>query len=1229
VQTYPQTFAVKYSNIRGYSLFYYSVNSYSFIKNLKVMRRGLLLLFAIFFSIGLSAQIVSLQPSNAGPDDFATLIFDANEGNGELGTATKVYMHHGVVTESQMGTAWQYTKGNWGADDGIGLMEPVVGQPGKWQIAFTPSIREYFGVPAGENIFRISAVFRSADGNTKGSISHGNYGWGQVASNGDYYINLNLPGYVTITNPTFTESYLSGGESLPITAVASSNASNLRLLIDEGAGFEEKASVTSGSTINYTYRPTKTVNLGIKVTATINNKVYEEERAHQVVLVTPANVAELPTGIVQGINYNKSDHTKVTLALEAPGKLYVYAVGDFSGWQVMEQYKMNRTPDGEHFWVEINNLEPKRPYVFQYWIDGKVKVGDPYADQVADPWNDNDIEESVFPNMPNYSYTEYGIATVFETGQIAYEWSEQQATWERPDLEHLVIYELHIRDFLATHSYSDLIDTLSYLKRLGIDAIELMPVNEFEGNSSWGYNPSYYFAPDKYYGHKNELKRFIDVAHQNGIAVILDMVLNHAFGQNAMVKMYWDEANDRPSADNPWFNTHHVGPFEWGFDFDHESEYTQRFVDRVNRYWIEEYKFDGYRFDFTKGFTNNAPGGSIDGYDQSRINILKRMADVIWEADPEAYVILEHWGPANEEAVLAAYGMKMWRNRSYDFVPDVLGYNTGSFANMGATTHVSYFNSHDERRIAEHALTEGMANGSYNVKEKVIMFERVKMAAAFAYLNPGPKMIWQFDELGYDIHIDYNGRTGRKPLPWGNNSLLYYNDPNRQNIYDTYRAILEVRKTIGPDKLALASVNHKQTGPTRRLSYNTSGIDLVVIGNFGLETANIEPAFTQTGSWFNYFTGEEINVTNTNALVELKAGEWHIFTTERLSNGLPGVVEVFDSPVSISPYPFTMHDEITLTFDASKAWKGETNGLVGSSTVNIIAGLITDDLGDLGETKTAAMTHKGGTIWEITMKPSVFFGKTEALKLGMFFSDEAKLNHGFGFRNTLVIFNILSQKPIVTITPAVFNATDEITITFHATQGNRELMGASKVYIHSSVGTVNTDSPQSTAWDHAVGNWGTDDGIGLMTQVEPNTWQIKLMPRNYYNLAASDFPFWLAAVFRNANGTLKGTAAPGEIENGFVASNLDFFIRNQDKTKVVEQYLSQPVVYPNPAYQWINVSQFENLKTLSIYNHSGSLINTYQDNVQNTIDVSMLNNGIYFYQIETQKGKFYGKFIKK
>ena len=87
----------------------------------------------------------------------------------------------------------------------------------------------------------------------------------------------------------------------------------------------------------------------------------------------------------------------------------------------------------------------------------------------------------------------------------------------------------------------------NYIERLEINAIELMPTNEFEGNSSWGYNPNYYFAPDKYYGPRNNFKAFVDACHERGIAVIIDLVLNHAYGSCPFVQMYWLICYNSPS----------------------------------------------------------------------------------------------------------------------------------------------------------------------------------------------------------------------------------------------------------------------------------------------------------------------------------------------------------------------------------------------------------------------------------------------------------------------------------------------------------------------------------------------------------------------------------------------------------------------------------------------------------------------------------------------------------
>lgn len=1199
--------------------------------------RQLLTLFAFLFILTIQGQIVTLSPSGAGPEQLVTLTFDANEGNKELLNAPKVYLHHGVVTDKVNGTAWKYVKGNWGSDDGIGEMTKVAGQNNKWQISFSPTIRSYFGVPAGENIFRLSCVFRSADGSKKGTIAPGEYSWGTVTSNSDIYINLKVNNFITLLSPSTSETYINEGGSINISAEASSIANEIKLWLDEGNGYLNVANVNGSKVINYQYKPTSTVNVKVKITASVNGENLEIVKAHTVVIKKPNVVVPVPFGLKNGVNYSSSDPTKATLVLTAPGKDFVFVVGDMSDWQIKTEFQMKKSPDGKKFWIELQNLSPSRSYVFQYWVDGNIKIADPYAHQVADPWNDKNIEASVFPDLPTYNREDLGIASVLTTGQAPYTWASSESTWQRPDVNHLVIYELHIRDFLSSHSFKDMVDTLTYLKRLGVNAIELMPVSEFEGNDSWGYNPSFYFAVDKYYGPKDQLKRFIESAHQQGMAVITDLVLNHAFGQCPLVQMYFDKSANKPAADNPWFNREYVGQYQWGYDFNHESSYTEEFVDDVNKFWVEEFHFDGFRFDFTKGFTNSAPGGSVDGFDGSRITILKRMADKIWQTNPRSYIILEHWGQPSEENALGNLGMKMWRNKSYDYVPATVGNPTGSFANMDATTHVAFYNSHDERRIAEHCLTEGRASSGYNIKDSLVMFERVKLAAAFTYLQPGLKMIWQFDELGYDIDINQNGRTGAKPQVWGENSLGYYNSPARQEIFTTYQQLLKIRRSLGAENLASATKNHQLTGDTRRLVFNTQNTDLVVIGNFGLNQNAISPEFTQAGKWYEYFSGDSITVTNVAAPMQLKAGEWHIFTTKRLSSGWSNVVNVYENPVTITPFPFKANQDITIRFDATKASKGNTSGLIGASKVYMHAGVIlsnatdanlTHTVGNLVDDGVGQMTKISDNIWEIKIIPNQYFNITneQINQIGMWFRSADNMQQGFGFRNSIVYYNVLSSQPIVYISPSAFRADEEITIVFNAAEGNRELVGASKVYMHSGVGIINTTTPEGSAWSKVVGNWGKDDGIGLMTKLpnETDKWQIKINPKTYYNMASGEFPYWIACVFRDASGSKKGTTNPGPIDNGFVANNQDYFIKNTKTVSNQDLIDSDIVILPNPTTGSLKIKGFTGNMQLKLFNVNGQELLCKMINDETETDLSTWQNGMYL--ISLSDGKMYKTF---
>ncbi len=643
----------------------------------------------------------------------------------------------------------------------------------------------------------------------------------------------------------------------------------------------------------------------------------------------PQNIPP-PPNTKMGINYR--DIFSADLALFAPRKQFVYVIGDFNDWKVNPAYQMNRyeiSPDSVVFWIHLSNLSPGAELAYQYLVDGNIRIADPYTEKVLDPWNDSFIQPSTYPNLKPYptGKTEEPVG-VLQTAQSDYSW-QYDAVPHHPNKKKLVIYELLVRDFVGAHDYKTLIDSIGYFQKLGVNAIELMPITEFEGNLSWGYNPSFYFAPDKYYGPANDLKRFIDTAHSKGIAVILDMVLNHSFGQSPLVRLYWDGQNNRPAADNPWYNVVSPNPvFSFGFDFNHESPNTRAFVDRVNRFWLEKYHVDGYRFDFTKGFTNTPGDGSQ--YDPSRIAILERMADQIWAFDSTAYVILEHFAPNQEEKELSAYGrgMMLWGNANYNYNEATMGYNTNGKSDFSWGFYkvrgwsqpnlVTYMESHDEERLMFKNLQFGNSSGNYDVKNFDTALDRNKMAAAFFFTLPGPKMMWQFGELGYDFSIDTNGRTGNKPIRWD-----YFQNSARRKLFKTFSALIHLRETNPAFRSDSSNVILSLSGAFKQIRITHPTLNTEILGNFGVTTLSMAANFPTTGTYYDFFSGDSIQVQNPGMTISLLPGEFHIYTDKKQatpetdivtdivtgSNNVPGKFQLHQN------YPNPFNPSTTIVFD--------------------------------------------------------------------------------------------------------------------------------------------------------------------------------------------------------------------------------------------------------------------------------------------------------------------------
>lgn len=701
-----------------------------------------------------------------------------------------------------------------------------------------------------------------------------------------------------------------------LTSVPSGNSINITATTNVNATFQLKA---NGSVINTTSTPSTSYSYSYTVTGDANMELIATDTNSNTknatfILQVPRNVVSeaIPSWIRQGINYHPTDQTKVGLALYAPFKNFVHVIGSFNNWAVNDTYLMKRdTANPDLYWIELSGLTPQQLYTFQYRTNDLKKVADPYSPQILSSYDDQWISSSTYPNLPVFPAGQGFEVSMFKTGQTPYNW--QVTNFQRPAKDNLVVYELLLRDFTQEKNWQSLINKINYLKGLNINAVELMPIMEFEGNLSWGYNTSFHYALDKAYGTPEKFKEFVDLCHQNGIAVILDVAFNHATGRSPLVRL-WNVDPDgdgygNVASNNPYFNTVPKHSYNVFNDFNHTSSSTKYYVERCLQQWLTEYHIDGFRWDLTKGFTQSCSENDetcTNAYQQDRVDILKYYADRQWALDPNSYMIFEHLGTDAEEQQWANYrivegkGVLLWNKQTEPYNQNTMGYKEDSnydrmnhslhgFTNMSA---VGYGESHDEERLMFKNLSYGAVNGSYNVKNLNTALDRMKTFGATFFTIPGPKMIWQFGELGYEFSINRCSdgsinsgcRTDEKPIAF---TLGYDTDLNRKAVYYTWAKIINIRNTYPVFRSKTYSIesNNLSNDPngliTRIYVYDntiTNGVkNIVVLANYTIAAQNVVPYFPYTGQWQNLMDTTVSNVTSTTAAITLQPGEFRIF----------------------------------------------------------------------------------------------------------------------------------------------------------------------------------------------------------------------------------------------------------------------------------------------------------------------------------------------------------------
>ena len=894
---------------------------------------------SLLVSVAVWAQVYTVPTFiTSETNETFYVYYDPAQSNPAMANVAECYAHTGVITTASSSDGdWKHAP-EW-LDNSPKYKMTKEGN--LWKLEITDGLKAYYGLAEGEVVTRLAFVFRDATASTEGKTESGT----------DIFYDLFEAGVpAAVITSSANDELQTKGTTITIKGETSEKGLVRLTLNGEIIKEEANAKAISAEITLEELGSAKVVLALVKdgeVVATDEISFY---------IATPIVEKPVPAGMLEGINYH-TDCDSITLVLRAPLSEDVYIIGDFNDWAYNENFQMYRSDvqfEDEKaptrlFWRTIAVPDATKKYGFQYLVDGKVKISDPYSEVVLDPWNDNYIRSLIDKTLPKHPGNDKadGLVSVLEgpKAKEVYKW--EVTDFKKPEAKDLVIYELLVRDFHSKKSLQAVIDSLDYLKKLGINAIELLPVTEFDGNDSWGYNPNHYFAYDKAYGNRNLYKEFIDECHKKGIAVIIDMVFNHATGICPMAKLYWE--GNATADNNPWFNRVAKHPFNVFHDINHEYEGTRKYFKRVLEYWVEEYKVDGYRMDLTKGFTqkdygDNGQKGDWSSYDASRIVIIKDYCDAAKSINPDTYFIIEHLGANKEEVEYANYGILPWRNMNNSYCQAAMGWagssnfaddnnlnkvtsnQPNSLGGMFTDTWVGYGESHDEERN----MYKAVAYGDGNLKSEDAHAERmarVPAVIAFTALIPGPKMLWQFQELGYDYSINYcsNGkideecRTYAKPVPW----TIWKNDTDRWDAYRKSAKVISLR-TQNPEFFRAENVTAVNlTGSTwdkpRRMdiSYKdpeNAGEDIyiVVLANYSATTnTNTTADVPHTGTWYNYLTGEQVNIRRKNQVLKLKPGELLILTSREIDN-VVSIDETLSDENSCIVLPTIAEDNITV-----------------------------------------------------------------------------------------------------------------------------------------------------------------------------------------------------------------------------------------------------------------------------------------------------------------------------
>lgn len=654
----------------------------------------------------------------------------------------------------------------------------------------------------------------------------------------------------------------------------------------------------------------------IWVNVTINNQDYVVFNEQEIIIIEEP----IPDGIKLGPNWFNNTMYLSVFAPSQPFMRYQIGAPGFDG-ELVEPLLMKKDPNEEDLWWAELDL-PTGHYEYQYVLPGGVVIADPLSRRISNDRTRIEIGPGGVTTADNY---------IWESNEYI-----------RPLMDTLVIYELHIDDFSAMGNgqgrFEDIIEKLDHLKSTGINAIELLPIYEFPGNHSWGYDPILISSLESNYGTPFEFKKLVDEAHKRGIAIILDIIWNHIRPSSPL----WEIQPDYNL--NPYVKlSTELNPNEaegsWGMlDLDHFNPRMIDYINQVNNIWVEEYKIDGFRFDamFMIGWDLQQPEYGIPAWSSTLKN-----------SHPDIYQIAEHL-PSNPWLIENTDLSSGWHDSFHDRLKDDIHgqfFSTITYMRQVIGLHeysnwddpyenrlqaVKYMVSHDEQSLIQEMVTFN----DFTPEQARI---RDKFYATLLFTSQGVPMIFQGQEFGLQTGWTDDNNNGNydeeklqyRPIDWS-----FLDTQEGQEHLSHYKKLIKLRK-MSPaiakgdffDLYRYTNQNVIVYGYSYQTPENYND-QIVVIANFSSLDRVIENVpFFSSGTWYNVLEPNENLILSSDSLGEyfIEAKSAIAFSNQNLNLKIDKFKLIPDKIDLIGSYPNPFNGQVIIKYYSESPTKGTIN----------------------------------------------------------------------------------------------------------------------------------------------------------------------------------------------------------------------------------------------------------------------------------------------------------------